>query len=238
MSDINELRSLFTQMQGNMDKFLSYASNHKEMLSDLSLNAMMEKIQILNDEIVSLSETIRLAGNDSAQQDALELFKRADEAYDNRNYETALKYYHLAAVNGYAEAQTAVGLCYLNGEGIRKDEQSAVKWLLLAGNQGEVHAQYELGRCYRDGKGVPKNKSTAEEWFEKAAGQGHVDAQYFLHICILKQVAKSHGMKILPRSGLEKPLRMGMLLHNINWVYCIVMAKGYKRTWLNPRSGL
>ena len=44
----------------------------------------------------------------------------------------ALKWYRLAAAQGYARAQYSLGYMYANGEGVPQDHVQAHKWLTLA----------------------------------------------------------------------------------------------------------
>ena len=45
-----------------------------------------------------------------------------------KDYAEAMKWYLLAAEQGYAGAQNNLGLVYGNGEGVPKDSAEAVKW--------------------------------------------------------------------------------------------------------------
>ena len=61
----------------------------------------------------------------------------------------AVKWFRLAADQGYAAAQCNLGVMYANGQGIiNKDEAEAVKWYRLAADQGYALAQYNLGVMY------------------------------------------------------------------------------------------
>ena len=53
----------------------------------------------------------------------------------------AVKWYRKAADQGYAHAQSNLGVSYANGLGVAKDEVEAYKWWLLAGAQGHEHAK-------------------------------------------------------------------------------------------------
>ena len=48
----------------------------------------------------------------------------------------AVKWYRLAAEQGYAEAQSNLGVMYNNGRGVPQDDAEAVKWYRLAAEQG------------------------------------------------------------------------------------------------------
>ena len=85
----------------------------------------------------------------------------------------AVKWYRLAAEQGYAEAQTNLGVMYDKGKGVPQDDAEAVKWYRLAAGQGHAKAQVNLGVSYYYGEGVRKNFVLAYHWFNLAAAQGH-----------------------------------------------------------------
>lgn len=93
---------------------------------------------------------------------------------DNKSY---IERITKAADQGDAEAQTNLGVCYENGEGIEKNDKKAIEWYQKAANQGYAKAQFYLGLNYEYGIGVEQNKKTAVEWYQKAAAQGDKDAQ-------------------------------------------------------------
>jgi TPR repeat protein len=81
------------------------------------------------------------------------------------------------AAQGFAEAQTNLGLLYYNGQGVPRDYTKAREWFEKAAAQGDANAQYNLGVQYDFEKGVRQDFATARQWYEKAAAQGHAGAQ-------------------------------------------------------------
>ena len=53
-----------------------------------------------------------------------------------KDYAEAVRWYRLAADQGYAKAQYNLGVCYFNGQGVPRDYAEAVRWCRLAANQG------------------------------------------------------------------------------------------------------
>ena len=88
-----------------------------------------------------------------------------------------------AAEGGDANAQSGLGWCYKNGDGVVKDMSEAVKWYRKAAEQGNASAQCCLGLCYEYGEGVLKDMSEAVKWYRKAAEQGDANAQCNLGWC-------------------------------------------------------
>lgn len=75
------------------------------------------------------------------------------------------------------DAQYALAMKYLKGEGVARDLAIALKWLRKAVDGGHVDAEYQLGLLYRDGIGVPKDPALALRWLQVAAIAGHEKAQ-------------------------------------------------------------
>jgi TPR repeat protein len=58
----------------------------------------------------------------------------------------AVKWYRLAAEQGYARAQTNLGWMHEKGRGVDQNDAEAVKWYRLAAQQGYARAQAYLAR--------------------------------------------------------------------------------------------
>ena len=56
-----------------------------------------------------------------------------------------------SAKKGDVAAQRDLGICYLNGEGTKVDNQKAFEWLCQAATQ-DAKAQYYLGLMFEEGK--------------------------------------------------------------------------------------
>ena len=95
----------------------------------------------------------------------------------------------LAAENGDAKAQTALGLMFKEGRNIRQDTAEALKWFRLAAESGDVEALYQLGEEYKRGR----NGTEAMQYFKLAAAQGHTWAM--CEIGMLYRYGGSDGVK-------------------------------------------
>ena len=60
----------------------------------------------------------------------------------------AAQYFRKAADQGYADAQSNLGVCYMTGIGVNKDLQEAAQYFRKAADQGDARAQFHLGVCY------------------------------------------------------------------------------------------
>lgn len=111
-----------------------------------------------------------------------------------QDYSEAVKWYRSVVEQGYtpiefdetldtiykkvvASAQSNLGRCYVEGQGVTQDYEAAVKLWRQAAELGDSGAQYNLACCYRYGAGVTKDLSQAIDWFTKAAEQGVANAQ-------------------------------------------------------------
>src|SRR3989442_410640 len=85
-----------------------------------------------------------------------------------------------AAAHGDAAAQSNLGVMYVEGRGVVRNDVEAVKWYRKAADQGYARAQINLGMMYRKGKGVVRDDVEAVRWYRKAAEQGDAEAQTIL----------------------------------------------------------
>ncbi len=107
---------------------------------------------------------------------------KAEEAFDNKDYKTALELLQIEAQRNQVKAAYLLGIMYRDGLGVPRDPERALKWFTEAAESnwiravdklGSPEAQYEAGIMYRDGIGTEKDLNKAADWFEQAAGQGH-----------------------------------------------------------------
>ena len=91
----------------------------------------------------------------------------------------AVTWYRLAADQGYAAAQTHLGLLYSIGQGVPQDFDEAIGWYRLAADQRDAAAQRGLGIAYAHGHGVPQDGAEARRWFELAADGNAFDQLVF-----------------------------------------------------------
>ncbi len=106
--------------------------------------------------------------------------KAGYEAYNNKKYADALRFFSRAADRGEAGAQFAMGLMLANGFGVDKDYAKALGWFRKAAAQGNSDAQTNIGYLYANGWGVPQDYQKSMEWYRKAADAGDSTAQYNL----------------------------------------------------------
>lgn len=86
----------------------------------------------------------------------------------------------ILAGNGDASAQNELGIAYMTGENLEKDEQKAVRWFQRAASQGNPEAVMNLGMCHLLGRGVTKDIGAALFVLESAFLMGESDC--IIHI--------------------------------------------------------
>lgn len=114
------------------------------------------------------------------QVDPKECYAKGDEYYDQKDYAEAVKWYRLAAEQGYAPAQNDLGYCYQKGYGVDQNYSQSIYWYRKAADQGYATGQSNLGYMYYYGYGVTTNYADAVYWFRKAADQGKPVAQNWM----------------------------------------------------------
>jgi TPR repeat protein len=111
----------------------------------------------------------------------MEIQEIVGEHYDKKHqFYEALKFYDLAAKQGYYLYQYNLGIMLYKGEGGVQDYVQAREYFKLAADQGYANAQYMLGTMLYKGDGGVQDYVQAREYFKLAADQGHANAQYEL----------------------------------------------------------
>ena len=72
-------------------------------------------------------------------------FQKGLDAFNKKDYATALREWKPLAKQGGAAAQFNLGLMYSEGRGVPRDYKTAVKWYTRSAKQGNADAQNSLG---------------------------------------------------------------------------------------------
>jgi TPR repeat protein len=138
-------------------------------------------------------------------------YEDAQQAYDKRDYASALRLYRRLAQRGNPKAQEALGGMYSRGEGVAQDKVEALVWFNMAdaertglraynkgdyptalrifrplAKRGQVLAEYVIGLMYANGQGLPQDYHKTMQWHRKAAEQGEAKAQFSVGILYFK----------------------------------------------------
>jgi localization factor PodJL len=86
------------------------------------------------------------------------------------------------AEGGDAQAELLVGLQYLSGDGMPRNDAAAFEWLARSAAKGQPIAQYSLGMLCEEGRGVRPDPVQAFQWYGSAALRGNRRAMHSLAI--------------------------------------------------------
>ena len=121
-------------------------------------------------EAVRVYQKASVQGHAEAQCE-LACMTRRGEGGLKKDDEAAAQLFRRAADKGYPQAQTNLGVCYDNGEGVPQDHAMAAHLYRKAADQGIAAAQCMLGLCYAKGEGVPQDLIAAVHWLRRAYKQ-------------------------------------------------------------------
>lgn len=99
-----------------------------------------------------------------------------------QDFAAALHWYSKAAAQHHANAHFSIGMLYLFGMGVPRDEVEAFRRIRTSAEQGYEYAQYFLGNAYAKGWGevIGQDDAQAIYWMRRAAMQGNLDARRYL----------------------------------------------------------
>jgi len=69
-----------------------------------------------------------------------------------------------------------LGILYLEGNGVEKDDKLAASWIKKSAEQGHYKAQYTMAMMFKDGIGVKKDLVLAFALLDVATRDGHAEA--------------------------------------------------------------
>lgn len=119
-------------------------------------------------------------GDSDAQLDMAIFHEKV--AVENRDLETAFRWYELAAHGGEWSAQAKLAISYQKGIGVPKDPRRSFKWSLMLAEQGNVIGESLVALKLIGGFGTEKKPADAIPWLEKAAAQEVPVAQFYLGV--------------------------------------------------------
>lgn len=124
-----------------------------------------------------------MAGDSFAQNVAGMAYKHGIGV--RQDHGASILWFHLAAVQGEADAQFNLGLVYdsradglyRNKRAAPADDEEAFKWYRLSAGQGHTGAQVRLAQLYAQGRGVSApDPVQAYKWLTVAAARGDATA--------------------------------------------------------------
>jgi len=107
---------------------------------------------------------------------ATQRFRAGLDAYDQGRFASAFWYWRERAAKGGVKSESALGMLYYRGLGVKQDDRMAARWFRRAADKGEPTAQFLLGLFFLQGRGVARNYVNAYVWCDLAMSRGYSDA--------------------------------------------------------------
>jgi len=104
------------------------------------------------------------------------------QAFTAGNYEQALRLWLPIAEKDNHEAQYNLGILYMKGLGVEKNEKTAFIWYKRAAANGNTDAMYNLAMMYNQGRVIYRSPKDAFKWWKKSAELGNASAQFNLGV--------------------------------------------------------
>lgn len=117
--------------------------------------------------------------NGAAQYNLAQLY-HADGENDPHGYEKARYWYEKAVEAGIVEAYNNLAALYLEGQGVKRDQQKGFELLQKAAKMGDASAQVNVAVLYAWGEGITHDKLKAYDNFKKALVSGKSEASGYL----------------------------------------------------------
>lgn len=122
----------------------------------------------------------------------------------------AFEWYLKAAEKGSTGAMHNLGLLFLTGSGVIKDEQKALEYFRQAAENGYFASMHKLAFAYLNGQGVVKDYAEAHKWLLKSAAEDDKSAYSEVH-----KARNALGALYEYGWGIEKDLVLAYAWYNI-----------------------
>ena len=156
----------------------------------------------------------------AAKQDhVLAEFTLGQLCFSAGDYGGAWQMYQLAADQGYAPAQSALGYMNWAGLGMARNYVEALRWHRMAAAAGVASSIGDIGWFYATGNVVPQNLPLAVRWDQLAADRGDITAEanlgllYFQGRGVNRDAAKARELMTQAARG-NSPVALAWLKLN------------------------
>jgi len=163
--------------------------------------------------------------NDNYELEASDCFERGMAFVKDGDYKEAFKWYNYGAQLDEPSCVTNVGIFYLMGLGVEKNEREAARYLKRAYGMGNAMAGYNLGILYENGIVFNKDVDKAFDIFDKASSLGSKEATR--HLGIMYYTGSGVGRN--PRMAVEyfrRAANMGDFDAQYNLGVCLINGEG------------
>ena len=148
-----------------------------------------------------------------------------------KNMHAAVWWYSKAAEHDNVSALFSLAFCYMNGNGVEKNETTAVEYFNKVVRKGPctnkyVSAVYNIAICNWYGKGVDADQFKALTYFWTAANRGHALSQYYVGSHLMKKCKRDDLHSQLAATMLERSAEQGILKAQFNIGVCYEIGYG------------
>jgi len=138
--------------------------------------------------------------------------KRADKAYKQGDYASAVKQWETLSKLGFPQAKLKLARMYNKGTGVKKiDHKKAYSLFLEASKDEKTKSKsiFEIGKMYQRGQWLGLSVKKAESFYKKAFALGSKKAAYYLGTLYKKggnvKAAKKWYKKAFDAGYIPKP---------------------------------
>lgn len=117
-------------------------------------------------------------------------------SFESELFDQALMACRDASVAGEPMGKFYLGMMYLRGFGVEKNEQIASRLIQESAQLGNIDALSKMGAIYQSGELVTKNQRKACDWWARLADLGNAHGQERLGVCYLMGRGREKNMKL------------------------------------------
>ncbi len=102
-----------------------------------------------------------------------DLYRKGVPGLIQSNFDETVRLFSHAKDLGFLDAQGNLGVLYIYGQGVPKDEKKALELFRDGAEKGNALCMYFYAMCFDGGVGVAKNSEKARTWYVRAAQGGN-----------------------------------------------------------------
>ncbi len=102
-----------------------------------------------------------------------DLYRRGVPGLIEPNFDESVRLFSQAKELGFLDAQGNLGVLYIYGQGVPKDEKQAVALFRDGAGKGNPLCMYFYAMCFEGGVGIDKDRKAARTWYVRAAQGGN-----------------------------------------------------------------
>ena len=102
-----------------------------------------------------------------------DLYRKGVPSLIEPNFDESVRLFSQAKDLGFLDAQGNLGVLYIYGQGVPKDEKQAVALFKDGAEKGNPLCMYFYAMCFDGGVGVSQDRRAAREWYVRAAKGGN-----------------------------------------------------------------